>query len=70
MPMADAADRLAHIIRDLIDDAVAKGTGMGDLNRPNMTERELFEYLMYAQKLPVTRRMIHYAVMRVDRHSG
>jgi hypothetical protein len=66
--MADAGDQLAHIIRDLINTAVANGMGMGmgmgNLDRPNMTEQELFEYLRYDMELPVTRRMIKYAVMR------
>ncbi len=62
--MADAADQLAQLVRDLINDAVADGMGMGNLDRPNMTEQQLFEYLRYEQDLPVTRRMIHYAVMR------
>jgi hypothetical protein len=62
--MADAGEQLAHIIRDLIDKAVANGMGMGSLDRPNMTEQELFEYLRYDMELPVTRRMIKYAVMR------
>ena len=62
--MADAGDQLAHIIRDLINKAVANGMGMGNLDRPNMTEQELFEYLRYDMELPVTRRMIKYAVMR------
>ena len=30
----------------------------------NMTEQQLFEYLHFEQDLPVTRRMLHYAVMR------
>ena len=62
--MADTADQLAHIIRDLINDAVANGMGMGNLDRPDMTAQQLFEYLHYEQDLPVTRRLIHYAVMR------
>ena len=62
--MADADDQLAHIIRDLITNAVANSMGMENLDRPNMTERELFEYLRYDMELPVTRRMIKYAVMR------
>lgn len=63
--MADACDQLSRIIRDLIDEAVAaKDVGMGNLDRPNMTEQEVFEYLLRDQQLPVTRRMIHYAVIR------
>ena len=62
--MADAGDQLAHIIRDLINKTVANGLGMGHLDRPNMTEQELFEYLRYDMELPVTRRTIKYAVMR------
>jgi hypothetical protein len=61
--MADEGDQLAHVIRDLINKAV-DGMGMGNLDRPNMTEQELFEYLRYDMELPVTRRMIKYAVMR------
>jgi hypothetical protein len=62
--MADAADQLAHIIRHLINYAVAGRQGMGSLDRPNLTEQQLFEYLHDEQELPVTRRMNHYAVMR------
>ena len=32
--------------------------------RDQQTEQQLFEYLHYEQDLPVTRRMIHYGVMR------
>jgi hypothetical protein len=62
--VADASDQLAHIIRDLIHEVVANSAGMGDLNRPNLTEQALFQYLLHDQELPVTRRMIHYAVIR------
>jgi hypothetical protein len=62
--MADAGDQLAHIIRDLITKAVANGMGIETLDRPNMTEQELSEYLRYDMELPVTRRVIKYAVMR------
>jgi hypothetical protein len=62
--MADAADQLAHFIRDLIDEALAKTTGMRGLERPNLTEHELWEYLRFDLELPVTRRTIKYAVMR------
>jgi hypothetical protein len=62
--MSDAGDQLARIVRDLVDEAVAKGVGMGSLDRPNLTEQELFEHPFYEIELPVTRRMIHYAVMR------
>ncbi|WP_231111499.1 hypothetical protein [Mycobacterium avium] len=62
--MTDAADKLAHVIRDLIDEAVARGLGLRDLDRPNLTEQELFEYLRNDERLPVTRRAIKYAVMR------
>jgi hypothetical protein len=62
--MADVVEQLAHIIRDLINEAVANGAAMVDRDRPNMTEQELFEYLRHDVDLPVSRRMIHYAVMR------
>ncbi|WP_231111453.1 hypothetical protein [Mycobacterium avium] len=62
--MTDAADKLAHVIRDLIDEAVARGLGLRDLDRPNLTEQELFEYLRHDERLPVTRRAIKYDVMR------
>jgi hypothetical protein len=62
--MAAAADQLAQLIHDLINDAVGDGMGMGNLDRPNMTEQQLFEYLHYEHDLPVTRRMIHYAAPR------
>jgi hypothetical protein len=62
--MTDVGEQLAHLIRDLVDDALAAKAGMTDLDRPNMTEQQLFSYLLHEQELPVTRRMIHYAVMR------
>lgn len=37
---------------------------MDDLDRPNMTEQELWEYLYYDEDLPVTRRAIKWAVLR------
>jgi hypothetical protein len=62
--MTDAADKLAFVIRELINEAVARGLGMSNLDRPNLTEQELFTYLHNSEKLPVTRRSIKYAVMR------
>jgi hypothetical protein len=44
---------------------------MGNLDRPNMTEQELFEYLRYDMELPVTRRMIKDAELAASAaHSG
>lgn len=37
---------------------------MDDLDRPNLTEQELFEFLRYDEDLPVTRRAIKHAVIR------
>jgi hypothetical protein len=37
---------------------------MDDLDRPNLTEQELFEFLCYDEDLPVTRRAIKHAVIR------
>jgi hypothetical protein len=37
---------------------------LSDLDRPNMTEQQLFEDLLYDEEVPVTRRSIKYAVMR------
>jgi hypothetical protein len=62
--MTDAADELAHVIRELINEAVAGGLGLGELDRPNLTEQQLFEYLHDSEELPVSRRAIKYAVMR------
>lgn len=62
--MTNAADELAHAIRELVKEAFARGTGLHDLDRPNLTEQELFEYLRDNEELPVTRRCIKYAVMR------
>jgi hypothetical protein len=61
--MTDAADELAHAIRELINEAVARATGLHHLDRPNLTEHELFEYLHNCEDLPVTRRAIKYAVI-------
>lgn len=62
--MTDAANELAHVIRELINEAVARDLGLRDLDRPNLTEQQLFEYLKDSERLPVTRRAIKYAVMR------
>lgn len=62
--MTDAADELAHVIRELINEAVARELGLRDLDRPNLTEQQLFEYLKNSERLPVTRRAIKYAVLR------
>jgi hypothetical protein len=62
--MTDVGEQLAHLIRDLVSDVLAEKVGVTELDRPNMTEQQLFGYLLYEQELPVTRRMIHYAVMR------
>jgi hypothetical protein len=62
--MTDAADELAHVIRELINEAVARGLGLGELDRPNLTEQQLFEYLHDSEELPVSRRAVKYAVMR------
>jgi hypothetical protein len=37
---------------------------MDDLDRPNLTQQELYEYLHYDEDLPVTRRAITDAVLR------
>jgi hypothetical protein len=37
---------------------------MDDLDRPNLTEQELFEFLYYDENLPVTRRAVKHAVLR------
>jgi hypothetical protein len=34
-----------------------------DLDKPNLTEQQLFEYLRHDEDVPVTRRSIKYAVM-------
>ncbi|MGD1204829.1 hypothetical protein ACKUVQ_00265 [Mycobacterium seoulense] len=62
--LTDAADKLAHIIRELVDEAIATHLGLRDLDRPNLNEQTLFEYLKDTERLPVTRRAIKYAVMR------
>jgi hypothetical protein len=56
--MTDAADELAHVIRELINEAVARGLGLHELDRPNLTEQQLFEYLHDSEELPVSRRAI------------
>ena len=40
------------------------GPKVAGLHDGLLTEQELFEYLLYDQELPVTRRTIHYAVIR------
>jgi hypothetical protein len=37
---------------------------MDDLDRPNLSEQELYEYLYFDEDLPVTRRGIRDAVLR------
>lgn len=37
---------------------------LSDVDKPNLTEQHLFEYLRYDEDVPVTRRSIKYAVMR------
>ena len=37
---------------------------LSDLDKPNLTEQQLFEYLRYDEDVPVTRRSVKYAVMR------
>lgn len=37
---------------------------MDDLDRPNLTEQDLYEFLYYDENLPVTRRAIKHAVLR------
>lgn len=37
---------------------------MDDVERPNLTEQELWEFLYYDEDLPVTRRAIKHAVLR------
>jgi hypothetical protein len=37
---------------------------MDDLDRPNLTEQELYEFLFYDEDLPVTRRAVKHAVLR------
>jgi hypothetical protein len=37
---------------------------LSDLDKPNLTEQQLFEYLRCDEDVPVTRRSIKYAVMR------
>lgn len=39
--MTDAADELAQVIRELLNEAVARDLGLRDLDRPNLTEQEL-----------------------------
>lgn len=39
---------------------------LSDLDRPNLTEQQLFEYLRYDEDVPVSRRSVKYAVMRRD----
>lgn len=62
--MTDAANELAHVIRELINRAVVRESSFRDVDRPNLTEQRLFEYLKDTERLPVTRRAIKYAVMR------
>ncbi|MEO3757308.1 hypothetical protein ABGB19_03325 [Mycobacterium sp. B14F4] len=62
--MTDAADELANIVRKLVNETCGRGLGLCELDRPNLTEQGLFEYLRDSQKLPVTRRGIKYAVLR------
>lgn len=62
--MTDVVDELARVMRKLINEACATGVGLCDLDRPNLTEAELYEYLHDSERLPVTRRGIKYAVMR------
>ncbi|OBB65248.1 hypothetical protein A5758_18645 [Mycobacterium sp. 852014-50255_SCH5639931] len=47
-----------------MNEAAAGHAGLRDLDRPNLTEKELFEYLHDSEELPVSRRAIKYAVMR------
>ena len=37
---------------------------LNELDKPNLTEQQLFEYLRNDEDVPVTRRSIKYAVMR------
>ncbi|MFZ0834897.1 MAG: hypothetical protein WAM92_17850 [Mycobacterium sp.] len=37
---------------------------MDDLDRPNLTEQELYEYLHCDEDLPVTKRAVHDAILR------
>jgi hypothetical protein len=37
---------------------------LNDIDKPNLTEQQLFEYLRDDEDVPVTRRSIKYAVMR------
>jgi hypothetical protein len=37
---------------------------LSDLDKPNMSEEELWEYLHYDEDLPVTRRAVKWAVLR------
>lgn len=37
---------------------------LGDLDRPNLTEEQLWEYLHYDENLPVARRTVKWAVLR------
>lgn len=52
--MTDAADELAHVIRELIDEAVARGAGRRRPRSPNLTEEQLYEYLRRSEELPVS----------------
>jgi len=37
---------------------------LNDLDRPNLTEEQLWEYLHYDEDLPVARRSVKWAVLR------
>jgi hypothetical protein len=37
---------------------------LSDLDKPNLNEQQLFEYLRHDEGSPVTRRSVKYAVMR------
>jgi hypothetical protein len=37
---------------------------LSDCDKPNLTEKQLFEYLRDDEEVPVTRRSVKYAVMR------
>ena len=39
-------------------------TDLSDLDRPNLTEEQLWEYLHYDEDLPVSRRAVKWAVLR------
>lgn len=60
-PVGGARHRLPFVAVE------AGGMGyLGDLDKPNLTEQQLFEYLRDDEELPVTRRSVKYAVMRRD----